>query len=67
LKRWGVLNLSSMTQQKLEAFVKSLYSDGNARGLTIEFPVYQNTPERDFERGFETLVQALKKKFGKIC
>ncbi len=55
-----------MTQQKLEAFVNSLYSDGNARGLTIDFPVYQNTPEREFERGFETLFQALKKKFGKI-
>jgi hypothetical protein len=66
LKRWEVLNLSTMTQQKLEAFVDSLYNDGKARGLTIDFPIYQNTPERDFERGFEALVQASKKKFGKI-
>ncbi|TRY67145.1 hypothetical protein TCAL_02956 [Tigriopus californicus] len=73
LTNWGVLNMNPrLTRQALSQFVEVLYSEGQKRGLNIDYPEYRNfasndrfpTPEK-MESEFKALVDTVEKAKGK--
>ena len=66
LERWGVLDLSGLSLDVKKDFVNLLYKNGNLRGLTIEFPIYEDAYEDKHEAAFKKIYENLVKKFGSL-
>ena len=66
LNRWAVINLTIMRQNDLENFVDMLYKDAVARGMSMEYPIYEHVHERDLEGVFKRVMEKLKTKFGQF-
>ena len=66
LERWGVLDLSGLSLDVKKDFVELLYENGNSRGLTIDYPIYEDAYEDDHEAAFKKIYENLEKKFGSL-
>ena len=66
LERWGVLDLSGLSLDVKKHFIDLLYNNGNSRGLTIDYPIYEEASEDDHEAAFKKIYENLVKKFGSL-